>query len=317
MKRGAAFVAKYLIYLALIVCISFFLPRLLPGSPLSVLDESTVSQNMGASSQAFQAYYAPDRPLPEQFVRYLGHLFQGDLGYSLTAKRPVLGMIGQSIGWSLLLAGLSLAVGIPLGIWYGIRAGMRENRRSFRGVALVVLQGIPVVLLATVAQLVLCYQLQIFPKRGAYCVGMTPGEPGYWLDVLAHMALPLLIMTLTEIPSIAIFAYNSTMRMKGEQFVRMANYLQIPQKVIRRRYILPNILPELLGKLSIQCITCLAGTLFVESVFSYPGIGLLLRTATANRDYTLMQGILLVVCVLGLVISGIFDLLIHRNAEKC
>ena len=85
---------------------------------------------------------------------------------------------------------------------------------------------------------------------------------------------------------------------------------------MRRRYILPNILPELLGKLSIQCVTALAGTLFVESVFAYPGIGLLLRTATGNRDYTLMQGILLVVCLAGLVVNGVFDLLIRRNAQR-
>ena len=228
MKRAVVFIAKYLVYLVLIVCISFFLPRLLPGSPLSVLDESTLSQNMGATSQAFQEYYAPDRPLGEQFVRYLEQLSQGDLGYSLTAKRPVTQMIGQSIGWSLLLAGCSLLLGIPLGIWLGVRWGMRTNRRPLRAVSMVVIQGIPIVLLATVAQLLLCYQLQIFPKRGAYCVGMTPDSPGYWLDVLAHMALPLLIMVATEIPGMAIFAYNSTMRMKKEQFVQMASYLCIP-----------------------------------------------------------------------------------------
>lgn len=315
MKQPAAFLVKYALYLFCIVVISFGLPRLLPGNPLSVLDEASASQNLTASSTAFREYYAPDKPLAEQFTLYLRHLLQGDLGYSLTAKRPVAGLIGESLWWSVLLAGLSMAAGTALGVWYGVHAGMLPNRRPLRAVPLVILQAVPVILLAATAQLLFCYKLRLFPTRGAYSVGMTPADPGFWWDALYHMLLPLLIMTLVEAPSIAIFAYNSTMRMKKEQFVQMAVYLNIDPQTIRRRFLLKNIIPELLGKLSIQCITCLAGTLFVESVFAYPGIGLLLRNATANRDYTLMQGILLVVCLAGVAVNGVFELLIEKTAR--
>ena len=102
MKRGGKMVRTYGLYLVLILCISFFLPRFLPGSPLSVLDEATASQNMEAFPDTFREYYAPEKPEAVQFLLYLKHLLSGDLGYSLTGKRKVADMIGESLGYSLL-----------------------------------------------------------------------------------------------------------------------------------------------------------------------------------------------------------------------
>ena len=120
-------VRTYGLYLVLIVCISFFLPRFLPGSPLSVLDESTVSQNMTALPQSLREYYAPDQSLGEQFLLHIRHLLSGDLGYSLSGKRKVAEMIGEGLGYSLLLSGLSMAVSTAAGVWYGMRAGLRKK----------------------------------------------------------------------------------------------------------------------------------------------------------------------------------------------
>ena len=145
---------------------------------------------------------------------------------------------------------------------------------------------------------------------------MYPSSEGFLLDVLYHMVLPLTVMILSEIPGIAVFTYNSTVRIKKQQFVRMAVYLNLTQNIIEKKYIFRNILPEILGKLSIQSISCVAGTMFVEAVFAYPGIGMLLRTATANRDYPLMQGNLLTVCTLALVINAIFEFLIQQISRR-
>ena len=116
MKRGGKMVRTYGLYLVLILCISFFLPRFLPGSPLSVLDEATASQNMEAFPDTFREYYAPEKPESVQFLLYLKHLLCGDLGYSLTGKRKVADMIGESLGYSLLLAGLAMTVSTWIGV---------------------------------------------------------------------------------------------------------------------------------------------------------------------------------------------------------
>lgn len=316
MKRGGKMVRTYGLYLVLILCISFFLPRFLPGSPLSVLDEATASQNMEAFPDTFREYYAPEKPEAVQFLLYLKHLLCGDLGYSLTGKRKVADMIGESLGYSLLLAGLAMTVSTWIGVWYGMRAGLKEGSSPVRLFPLILLQAVPVFLLAESLRLLFSYRLSWFPPRGAYSVGMHPSSEGFLLDVLYHMVLPLTVMILSEIPGIAVFTYNSTVRIKKQQFVRMAVYLNLTQNIIEKKYIFRNILPEILGKLSIQSISCVAGTMFVEAVFAYPGIGMLLRTATANRDYPLMQGVLLTVCTLALVINAIFEFLIQQISRR-
>ena len=242
--------------------------------------------------------------------------FAGDLGYSLTGKRKVADMIGESLGYSLLLAGLAMTVSTCIGVWYWMRAGLKEGSSPVRLFPLILLQAVPVFLLAESLRLLFSYRLSWFPSRGAYSVGMHPSSEGFLLDVLYHMVLPLTVMILSEIPGIAVFTYNSTVRIKKQQFVRMAVYLNLTQNIIEKKYIFRNILPEILGKLSIQSISCVAGTMFVEAVFAYPGIGMLLRTATANRDYPLMQGILLTVCTLALVINAIFEFLIQQISRR-
>ena len=144
MKRGGKMVRTYGLYLVLILCISFFLPRFLPGSPLSVLDEATASQNMEAFPDTFREYYAPEKPESVQFLLYLKHILCGDLGYSLTGKRKVADMIGESLGYSLLLAGLAMTVSTCIGVWYGMRAGLKEGSSPVRLFHLILLQAVPV-----------------------------------------------------------------------------------------------------------------------------------------------------------------------------
>ena len=236
MKRGGKMVRTYGLYLVLILCISFFLPRFLPGSPLSVLDEATASQNMEAFPDTFREYYAPEKPEAVQFLLYLKHLLSGDLGYSLTGKRKVADMIGESLGYSLLLAGLAMTVSTCIGVWYGMRAGLKEGSSPVRLFPLILLQAVPVFLLAESLRLLFSYRLSWFPSRGAYSVGMHPSSEGFLLDVLYHMVLPLTVMILSEIPGIAVFTYNSTVRIKKQQFVRMAVYLNLTQNIIEKKY---------------------------------------------------------------------------------
>ena len=237
MKRGGKMVRTYGLYLVLILCISFFLPRFLPGSPLSVLDEATASQNMEAFPDTFREYYAPEKPESVQFLLYLKHILCGDLGYSLTGKRKVADMIGESLGYSLLLAGLAMTVSTCIGVWYGMRAGLKEGSSPVRLFPLILLQAVPVFLLAESLRLLFSYRLSWFPPRGAYSVGMHPSSEGFLLDVLYHMVLPLTVMILSEIPGIAVFTYNSTVRIKKQQFVRMAVYLNLTQNIIEKKYI--------------------------------------------------------------------------------
>lgn len=217
----------------------------------------------------------------------------------------------------MLLSVPALVISTTIAIALGVRMGLAKKGRGASLLApLLAIQAIPTFLLAALAQILLGYKWRIFPASGAYTAGMTPQLPGYGLDVLVHMLLPLIILIIAEIPSTVIFAYNSTLRTKQEQYVAFARYLGISKSDVQRKFIIKNIMPEMLGKLSIQAIMCVAGSLFVEAVFSYPGLGSLLRLATSYRDYPLMQGILLVSCLYGIAVNLVFEFVLHSYTRN-
>lgn len=308
---------KYALYLAVIIFVSFALPRLIPGNPLFLLAGDHGVDVPSSLLKQFEAYYEPDLPFVKQFVRYLKNLVNFDLGYSFYYKTPVIDRIAGAFKWTMLLSVPALLMSTNIAIAIGVRMGLSEKGRGASWLPpLLALQAVPTFLIAALAQTLLGYKWRIFPASGAYTPGMTPQSPGYGLDVLAHMLLPLIILIIAEIPSTAIFAYNSTLRAKKEQYVAFARYLGINKADVQRKFIVKNIMPEILGKLSIQAIMCVAGSLFVEAVFSYPGLGSLLKLATSYRDYPLMQGILLVSCLYGIAVNLVFEFILHRYTRN-
>lgn len=315
MRRNSVLrlILRYILYLLVAILVSFALPRLIPGNPLFLLAGDHGIDVPSNLLKQFEAYYAPDLPIVEQFFLYLRNLAKFDLGYSFYYKTSVITRILGAFKWTMILSVPALLISTMLAIGLGVRMGLAPKGRGASLLPpLLAIQAVPTVLIAALGQILLGYKLRVFPASGAYTPGMTPHSPGYALDVLAHLLLPLIILIIAEIPSTAIFAYNSTLRIKQEQYVTFAKYLGIDHRDVRREFIIKNILPEMLGKLSIQAIMCVAGSLFVEAVFSYPGLGTLLKQATSYRDYPLMQGILLMSCLYGIGINFIFEFILHR-----
>ena len=313
-------ILKYAAYLFLVIVISFVLPRLIPGSPLNVLagEGSGYTETVPAALlEAFEQYYSPNEPMHIQFFRYLNNLAHFDLGISLSHRTPVADRIAVSIRWTLQLTVPTIIISTVLGLLLGVSMGLMKKKRGALLVPpLLTLQSIPTFLMAALAQIVLAYRLRIFPAIGSVTPGVLPGDKGYFLDMLEHMILPLSILIISEIPAIAIFSYNSTLRVKDMPYVTFAKYMNIEPRKIRWQYVVRNIMPDFLGRLNIQVVTCIVGSLFVETIFSYPGVGSLLRHAINYRDYTLMQGVLLVCSLYGVIINFLFDIINTRLASK-
>lgn len=307
---------KTMVYLFLIASISFLLPRLIPGSPFffSYSDMYVLNTTMPEDSfNAFVQYYNPDKSVTEQYVLYLKDLLNFDLGRSFYYKLPVADLLTGRLGWTIFLSfvsiGISSSIGIPLGLYFAVK----NSRKSvvwlnvFTG-----LNSVPVFVVAIVMQMLLSYKFHLFPSSGAYTPGINANDPGWLVDVIGHAILPLLVLVLAELPPIFILTYNICSRTKYEPYVEMAQYFNIQENIINRKYILKNTLPEILSKMNIQFLYAISGVLFVEVVFSYPGIGTLLKTAAYSRDYPLLQGILLVTGMYGIVINLIFELIIKK-----
>ena len=313
-------ILKYAAYLFLVIVISFVLPRLIPGSPLNVLagEGSGYTETVPAALlEAFEQYYSPNEPMHIQFFRYLNNLAHFDLGISLSHRTPVADRLAAAIRWTLQLTIPTIVISTVLGLLLGVGMGLMKKKRGALLVPpLLTLQSFPTFLLAALAQIALAYRLRLFPATGAVTPGVLPGDEGYFLDMLEHMALPLAILIISEIPAIAIFAYNSTLRVKNMPYVTFAKYMNIEPRKIRWQYIVRNIMPDFLGRLNIQIVTCIVGSLFVETIFSYPGVGSLLRHAINYRDYTLMQGVLLVCSLYGVIVNFFFDIINTRLTRQ-
>ena len=320
LKKLLLIVLKYAAYLFLVIVISFILPRLIPGSPLNVLagEGSGYTDTVPAALlEAFEDYYSPNEPMHIQFFRYLRNLSRFDLGISLSHRTSVYDRIAVSIRWTLQLTIPTIVISTVAGLLLGVSMGLaRKKRGALLVPPLLTLQSIPTFLMGALAQIVLAYRMRLFPAVGSVTPGVLPGDPGYFVDMLEHMILPLSILIISEIPAIAIFSYNSTLRVKNMPYVAFAHYMNIEPRKIRWQYIVRNIMPDFLGRLNIQVVTCIVGSLFVETIFSYPGVGSLLRHAINYRDYTLMQGVLLVCSLYGVIVNFVFDIVNTRLASK-
>ncbi len=311
--------AKYSAYIFLILFISFILPRIIPGSPLSYAQYDTYILNQSLPEETFNAfkeYYAPDKTMYEQFILYLNHLSSFDLGYSFYYRMPVISLVKGRLPWTLLLSFSSLIISAITGIALGIKTSLAGKSGKLKMMLMIGIQSMPSFLVAVLIQGIVGYRLRIFPAWGAYTPGIEFFTPEFYKDVLSHFILPLCTLIICEIPGIYILAYNSTQKIKKENYVTFANYLNIDEKQIRSKFISKNIIPELLGKINVQFIYAITGSIFIEAIFSYPGIGLLLKTATSSRDYPLMQGILIITCLYGLAINLIFEIILKNNTEK-
>lgn len=308
---------KYLSYILIILLLSFVLPRIIPGSPLTLSDSDMYILNSKLPEETFnmyKEYYAPDKPIAHQFILYIKNLAALDLGYSFYYKLPVSKLIFGRMLWTIFLAITSIIISAYIGIKLGLKTAINDKWR-FKKITLLgftSLQAIPAFIAAVLIQLILSYKLHLLPSSGAYTPGIEFFTMEFYKDAFIHSILPLGTLVLIEIPSVFLLTYKVSFRVKNANYVKMAYYLNLDKIAISEKYILANSLPEILSKLNIQFLYAISGALFVEAVFSYPGIGTLLRVSASSNDYTLLQGILLFIGIYSIIINMIFEALIRK-----
>ncbi len=312
LQSHSRMLARNIALLAFLALLGFVLPRLIPGSPLTLTGEETDALRLGLSSAAverFAEYYAPDLPWHEQLARYFAQLLRGDLGYSFHYGLSVRELIQSRIGWTLGLSLSAIAIAVVIAIPLGIRLATSAQGRWPQATisVLLILQTLPDFLLAIIGQLVFSYQLGWLPSHGAYTPGLTKADAAYLASVAEHAILPLAVLVVSRVPGLALLTRNVVQAAKREPYVEVARFNGVNEARIRRSYILRNSLPEILGRLNIHLLYAVAGALFVEMVFSYPGLGILLRTAVSARDYPLVQGVFLVTCLYSIIINTLFE----------
>ncbi|HBI26242.1 MAG TPA: ABC transporter permease [Peptococcaceae bacterium] len=312
-KAGSA--VSYLIALILILMISFLLPRLMPGNPLMAIygEEALIAMTPELQAELTQRFSLDD-PLGTQFVSYFKALLHGDMGYSYFHNAPVFDVIIASLPWTLLLVGLAVLISSILGVILGIESGYRRGQTTDKVLltGLISLSGFPDFFIGILLLLFFGVALGIVPLAGA----VTPyaGKAGLALliDVLHHLALPLLALVLVRITGTYLLTRNTTLTTLGESFILTAKAKGCREREIRYKHAGRNSLLPVITAAGLQLANSITGALFIEIVFSYPGVGSLLYNSLLTRDYPLMQGILLVTTVVILLANYLIDLLYTR-----
>ena len=301
----------YAVALLFILVLNFMLPRMMPGDPLMAIygDEALLAMTPELKAHLVELF-ALDEPLWQQLGAYLLALFQGELGYSYYYNAPVLSVILGRLPWTLLLVGTSLLLSTILGIVLGIESGWRRGSKSDRAMlaSLMSLNGFPDFFLGMLLLIAFGVTLGIFPLAGA----LTPysGLSGLPLlvDVLRHLFLPVAALTLAHLASGYLLTRNTMIMVLKEPYMLTARAKGLSQRILKYRHAGRNSMLPVVTQTGIWMGRVVTGTLFVELVFAYPGVGYLTYEALLARDYPVIQGVFLMVAISVLATNFLIDL---------
>jgi peptide/nickel transport system permease protein len=307
-----------------VITLTFFLIRLLPGNPVEVYINTQMGQYgipyQDAAAQAAALFSIdPNEPMYHQYLGYLGKLVRGDLGKSLiSVGTPVSKIILQYLPWTLFSVGLSLLISFTLGIILGMIIAYRRETPLDHVLSTIgsLLHSIPNYLLAIIIVVFFGVRLGWLPitrMRGSFSPGVTPAVSlHFFADALYHAALPMAAYILTTIGSWMLIMKSSTLAALDEDYVTVARARGLKDSRIITAYVGRNAVLPLFTQLAVAIGFVAGGSLLVEPIFQYQGIGLVLRNAVNQRDYPVMQGIFLVLTFSVIVANLAADLLYGR-----
>jgi peptide/nickel transport system permease protein len=309
--RIVARLLQTVIVVWLVATISFVLIHAAPGDPFA-LDDPRVSH---AIKEQWRRDFGLDRPLPEQYVLYLTNLAKGDFGWSFSQHVPVRQAIATALPRTLGLMAVALTASLLLGIALGIHQVVRRGRpdeRVARGVALF-FYSVPDFWLALVALLVLSYWIPVFPSGGMVDPVMHDhlSFTGRIADRLHHIALPALTLTLLTAAAVARYQRAALLEVFELEYVRTARAKGLPESSVVRHAARNALLP-IISIVGLMLPALVGGAVFIEKVFSWPGMGLMTLNAVATRDYPLVTATVAIggvmVSVGNLIADGLYAL---------
>lgn len=284
--------------------VTFIIVRSIPGDPVRVLigfDQRATPEQIAN----IRAAYGLDQPLPVQYLRWMEHIVQGDLGASLRTNRPLTTELGLRLPVTAELTILAAIIGSIPALTLGVATALKRNTRFDWLTTAFTMVGIsvPNFLLATVLVLVFSFHLKWLPP-----VGYTPLTENP-LENLKTMILPAISLALPFMAVLMRFTRSAVLEVIGQEYVRVARAKGLPQKRVLLRHIVPNAGIPILTIAGIQVAALLGGTVIVEQIFGLPGVGRYIYEAISNRDYPVVQSVVLVMATIFVVVSLVVDIL--------
>ena len=277
------------------------------------MDNPSITESV---REQWRSAYGLDRPLAEQYVRYVASVFRGDLGFSFSLQRPVAAALADALPNTMLLMGAGLIAGFALGIAVALAQVRKPGRAKDKilGAVSLTLYSVPDFWLAMLILVGLAYWIPLFPIGGAVDAVMhdSLSPLGRFLDRARHLVLPALTLALLYFPVIARHQRASLLDAIPSDYVTTARAKGVSESRIVRRHALRNALLPVITLLGVAFPALLTGAVFIEKVFSWPGMGLLVVNSIQSRDYPLLMAAVLLSSAFVVAGSIVADLLYRR-----
>lgn len=301
----------------LVLTLTFVLVRMAPGDPAEFLVPPTAAP---VEAARIRTALGLDRPMLTQYARWSAGVLQGDFGSSFAQGRPVTAVLAEALPVSAALGAASLLltflVGVPLGLAQAARPGSRTDRAIT--VAATAVYAAPAYWLALALVAVFTYGAASWgfpaamrlPAFGLHTPGATATGFAALLDLVRHSILPVGILAAVGAAGIARYTRAGAVELGGEDFIRTAHAKGASLRDVRYRHLLRNLLPPLIVLFALSLPGIVAGSVFVESVFAWPGMGRVMLAAIAARDYPVVLGATAVYAVIVIAANAVAELVL-------
>lgn len=281
----------------------FFLSNMTPGSPLDAM----ITPEMNATDiAALEHSMGLDQPIYVQYFKWLGRLFQGNLGYSYRTSQDVVRVIGERVGPTLILTLTVLVVAIVVGVSLGVLAACKPyslwdtlaSGLSFVG------SGVPSFFVALILIYVFSVKLGWLPTGGMY----TNANTHTFADLARHLTLPTLSMALASAGNYIRQTRSAMLEVMGEEYVKMARAKGMPERVVLYVHALRNAMLPIVTTIGMSVPGLVGGAVIIEQIFGWPGMGSLMVLSVTYRDYPVIMGITMYITIAVLFTNLLMDL---------
>lgn len=287
--------------------LAFLIAKMMPGDPFTGLITPETDPNTIEALRVKSGFYDP---LPVQYWNWISKAFRGDFGQSYTYKYEVTKLIGERIGNTVWLSLLTLILTYLIALPLGMIAGRFQNSWADKAIVVYtfITYSIPVFVFALVLLWLFGYTLGWFPTRGSVDSDVVSGTLAYYVNKFHHLILPAFTMAILSTTGTIQYLRTGVIDAKSQDYVRTARAKGVPENVVFNRHIFRNSILPIAAFLGYEFTGLIGGSVFIENIFSYPGMGNLFVTSITGRDYSVILALLLLfgtATLLGTLLSDI------------
>ncbi|HVA54151.1 MAG TPA: ABC transporter permease [Acidimicrobiales bacterium] len=291
------------------VSFNFLLFHVLPGNPVQLLARSG-HFDAAARTQLIKLF-GLNHSLLVQYFTYLNDMAHGHLGFSYIYREPVTTVLGSAVGNTVLLVGTATVITVIVGVWFGVVAAARANSLTDASITVTSLSlwSMPDFFTGMILIFIFGVWSHVFPVSGIESPGLTTGTFGHVFDIGRHLILPALTLTLVNAAEFSLITRNTLVDVLVEDYIVTARAKGLRRHVIIWRHAVRNALLPVVTATALYVGMILGGAIQVETVFSWPGLGLLTYNAVEQRDYPVLEGSFLLFAIAVIATNFFADLL--------